>query len=76
MRRPPGMREPTLDGQSADSTSALVLRELQAMRLQMDTLTRRLDKLAPAGGGGGGDDGGGGGDGGDGGNGVPVVQKI
>ena len=39
------------------------------MRLQMDTLTRRLDKLAPAAAGGGGD-------GGDGGNGVPVVQKI
>ena len=69
MRRPPGMREPTLEGQSADSTSALVLRELQAMRLQMDTLTRRLDELAPAAATGGGGGGGGG-------NGVPVVQKI
>ena len=47
-----------------------MLRELQAMRLQMDTLTRRLDKLAPAAAAGGGDGGG------DGGNGVPVVQKI
>jgi len=37
------------------------------MRLQMDTLTRRLDELAPAAGGG---------DGGGGGYGVPVVQKI
>ena len=46
-----------------------MLRELQAMRLQMDTLTRRLDELAPAAGGGGGGGGGGG-------NGIPVVQKI
>ena len=42
------------------------------MRLQMDTLTRRLEELAPAGGGGGG--GGGGGSGG--GGGEPVVQTI
>ena len=43
------------------------------MRLQMDTLTRRLEALAPGGGGGGGDGGGGGGGGGiD----EPVVQKI
>ena len=66
---------PPNDGLAADGASALVLRELQAMRRQIDTLTRRLEEFAPAGDGGGGD-GGDGGDGGGGGNGRPPVQPV
>ena len=66
---------PPNDGLATDGASALVLRELQAMRRQIDTLNRRLEEFAPAGGGGGGD-GGDGGDGGGGGNGRPPVQPV
>ena len=81
IRSMPGMPQmgstiyPPNDGLAADGASALVLRELQAMRRQIDTLNRRLEEFAPAGGGGGGD-GGDGGDGGGGGNGRPPVQPV
>ena len=41
---------PPNDGLAADGASVLVLRELQAMRCQIDTLNRRLEEFAPAGG--------------------------